>query len=47
MLHLLLIGREKKKKKRKEKWLEGLFSQARPCWLCHAGFSLMLGAIKG
>jgi hypothetical protein len=48
MLCLLLIGRKKERKK--EKWLEGVLffpGQDMPCWLCHLGFSKLLGVIKG
>jgi hypothetical protein len=37
-----------KKKKNKRETARGLFSQSRtPCWLCCAGFSWLLSAIKG
>jgi hypothetical protein len=38
------------KKKRKEKWPGAFFPGPEPdtiCWLCQAGFSRLLGAIKG
>jgi hypothetical protein len=50
MLCLLLVGRRKGKKKKREKW-PGFFSwgwwPGMPYWLCCMGFSQLLGAIKG
>jgi hypothetical protein len=39
----------KKKKKKKKKNNQGAFfpGQGIPCWLCHTGFSQLLGAING
>jgi hypothetical protein len=49
MLCLLTVGRRKKKKR--ERNSQGLFSQGQnldtPCWLCHEGFLRLLGVIKG
>jgi hypothetical protein len=46
------LGEEKLLKKKKKKPAMGLFSQGwrrldMPCWLCHAVFSQLLGAISG
>jgi hypothetical protein len=49
MLCLLHVGRKKEKKKRGTAGAL-FFSQGRTHlagWLCHVGFSLLLGAIKG
>jgi hypothetical protein len=36
------------KEKNKVKWPEGFFPWVNmPSWLCHEGFSWLLGAIKG
>jgi hypothetical protein len=46
MLCFLLVGRKKKKKRKRNCWGAFFPVPDMPCWLCHAGFSWLLGAIK-
>jgi hypothetical protein len=49
MLAFLLVGRKKEREKRKKSNNQGAFfpEPGMLCWLCHAGFLWLLGAIRG